>query len=59
MPVLKDRIPQESIHYRKGALQRLTLTKAVPAFWDGQPVVDETEEYGLSPFWAERVEAAR
>ena len=57
VPVLQDRKPLPSLRYRVGAVQRLTLTSAVPAAWEGQPVVDETGEYDLSPMWGERVEA--
>ena len=55
--VAQDRKPLPSLRYRVGAVQRLTLTSAVPAAWEGQPVVDETGEYDLSPMWGERVEA--
>lgn len=58
VPVLRDRQPLPSLHYRVGALQELTLAEKVPDEWEGQPVVDDTGEYDLAPLWGAAVRPA-
>jgi alginate O-acetyltransferase complex protein AlgJ len=56
MPYMKGRKLLAPAAYRAGQMFRLSLVPKVPAEWDGQRVIDETNEIELTPLWADRAE---
>lgn len=57
MPFILKSKPLEAASYREGGVFRITLTPDVPAEWEGQRTVDETNELDLRPLWAETIHA--